>query len=243
MNAEMENLAEKKVGRIVADNFRTAQVFSRYGIDFCCKGGITLQAACEMNGASAESVLRDLEKTMTRPEEVHFKDFGMTDLIDYIVTKHHRYVEQTIPALKAYLEKLEQVHGDRHPELFEIRSLFFEAADALTIHMKKEELILFPYIKAMEEAQRSHFPLSKPHFGHIENPIHMMEDDHSAEGERFRAMSELSSAYTPPKDGCQTYRVAFAMLEEFEYDLHTHIHLENNILFPKALEAYDLMNS
>jgi regulator of cell morphogenesis and NO signaling len=243
MDTEMENLAEKKVGRIVADNFRTAQVFSQYGIDFCCKGGITLQAACELNGASVDSVLNDLEKTMTSPEEVHFKDFGMTDLIEYIVNMHHRYVEKTIPALKAYLQKLEHVHGDRHPELFEIRRLFFEAADALTVHMKKEELILFPYIKAMEEAYKSHFPLSKPHFGHIENPIHMMEDDHSAEGERFRIISELSHGYTPPRDGCQTYRVAFAMLEEFEYDLHTHIHLENNILFPKALEAFDLLNA
>jgi regulator of cell morphogenesis and NO signaling len=238
----MENLSKRKVGGIVAENFRAAKVFTEYGIDFCCKGGITLEKACEVNDVSMENILKDLENAVNIPEEVHFTDFGLTDLINHITNTHHRYVENSIPPLKAYLQKLVQVHGERHPELEQIKEQFFQAADALTTHMKKEELILFPYVKAMEEAKSSHFSLSKPHFGAIENPIHMMEDEHETEGERFRLISELSAGYQTPTDGCQTYKVAFAMLQEFEEDLHKHIHLENNILFPKATELYHQLN-
>ncbi|MFC4873411.1 iron-sulfur cluster repair di-iron protein [Negadavirga shengliensis] len=237
------NITQKKVGGIVAENFRTAKVFTEYGIDFCCKGGISLEAACEKNGVSMEDILKDLEQAVQTPEDVTYTDFGFSQLIDHIVNTHHKYVEDTVPALKAYLQKLSMVHGSRHPELHEIKDLFMESADALTIHMKKEEFVLFPYIKAMEEARNNHFSLSEPHFGHIDNPIHMMEDEHDAEGERFRRISELSDGYTPPSDGCQTYRVAFAMLREFEEDLHTHIHLENNILFPKATKLFNQMNA
>ncbi|MFD2200796.1 iron-sulfur cluster repair di-iron protein [Shivajiella indica] len=238
----IQELSNKKVGKIVAENFKTAQVFTKYGIDFCCKGGISLASACASKGVNLEQIQQDLNQALLVPEEVHYKDLGMTTLIDHIIKTHHSYVENTIPVLKAYLQKLETVHGQRHPELFEIRQLFFDAADALTAHMKKEEFILFPYIKAMEESYKSHFTLSLPHFGHIDNPIAMMEEEHDTEGERFRIISELSQEYTPPVDGCQTYRVAFAMLKEFENDLHTHIHLENNILFPKAKAMFSAMN-
>lgn len=238
----MENLSKRKVGGIVAENFRAAKVFTEYGIDFCCKGSVTLEKACEVDDVPMESILKDLANAVNLPEEVHFTDFGLTDLINHITTTHHSYVENSIPALKAYLQKLVLVHGGRHPELELIKDHFFNAADALTTHMKKEELILFPYIKAMEEAKSSHFALSKPHFGTIENPIHMMEHEHDTEGERFRKISELSGGYQTPTDGCQTYKVAFAMLQEFEEDLHKHIHLENNILFPKATELYHQLN-
>lgn len=234
----LQELANKKVGSIVADNFKTAQVFTNYGIDFCCKGGIKLTDACEKNNISLEAIIEDLEKAVIVSDDVHYLDFNLTKLIDHIIETHHYYVERTIPTLKAYLTKLSAVHGDRHPELYEITYEFMQAADALTTHMKKEELILFPFIKAMEEANRSQFPLSQPHFGDIANPIAMMEHEHDTEGERFRKISALSNTYTCPPDGCQTYRVAFAMLQEFEQDLHTHIHLENNILFPKAQTLY-----
>lgn len=239
----MSTIAQKKVGGIVAENFRTAKVFTNYGIDFCCKGGITLEAACAKNGISLESITKELETEFNNPEEVHYSEFSLTQLIDYIISNHHHYVENSIPSLKAYLQKIAHVHGERHPDLHTIKDLFFAAAEALSAHLKKEELILFPYIKAMDEANSSHFHLSKPHFGHIENPIHMMEEDHDMEGERFRQISKLCNNYMTPSDGCQTYRVAFAMLKEFEEDLHTHIHLENNILFPKAIALYNQMNA
>ncbi|MFC3414327.1 iron-sulfur cluster repair di-iron protein [Algoriphagus hitonicola] len=239
----METLLEKKVGGIVAENFRTARVFNQYGIDFCCKGGIKLTDACEKKGVSATQVAAELEEAIRETDAVDYRQFSLSQLIDHIVTTHHKYVEDTIPALKFFTEKIEKVHGDRHPELSEIRKEFAQAADALTIHMKKEEFVLFPFIKAMQDAKMSGFPLSEPHFGHIENPIHMMEDDHEIEGDRFRRISDLTSEYTAPADACQTYRVAFSMLQEFEQDLHKHIHLENNILFPSALQLFKELNN
>lgn len=238
----METLLEKKVGGIVAENFRTARVFNQYGIDFCCKGGIKLNDACEKKGLSANQVASELLEAIKEVDAVDYRQFSMSDLIDHIIKTHHKYVEDTIPALKFFTEKIEKVHGDNHPELAEIKREFDEAADALTVHMKKEEFVLFPFVKAMEESKANGFTLSEPHFGHIENPIHMMEDDHEAEGERFRRISSLTENYTPPADACQTYKVAFSMLQEFEQDLHKHIHLENNILFPSALETFKELN-
>lgn len=236
-------ISEKKVGSIVAGNFRTAKVFTHYGIDFCCKGGIKLSDACEKHGVDLDQISAELEEVVQQQDETHYQDYGMTELVDRIVGVHHKYVETTIPALKYYLEKIANVHGDRHPELIEIRDEFFNTADALTSHMKKEEFILFPYIKAMESAQKNNFQLSPAHFGAIENPIAMMEEEHDTEGERFRKIAALSNAYTPPTDACQTYKVAFALLQEFENDLHTHIHLENNILFPQAKEVFHSLNA
>ncbi|WP_297336133.1 iron-sulfur cluster repair di-iron protein [Algoriphagus sp.] len=239
----MEALFDKKVGGIVAENFRAARVFNQYGIDFCCKGGIKLADACERKGLSAAQVAAELQEAIKEADAVDYRQYSLSQLIDHIVTTHHKYVEDTIPALKFFTEKIEKVHGGHHPELSEIRQEFAKAADALTIHMKKEEFVLFPFIKAMQDAKLSSFSLSEPHFGHIENPIHMMEDDHQAEGERFRRISNLSAGYHPPADACQTYRVAFSMLEEFEQDLHKHIHLENNILFPGALQLFKELNN
>lgn len=239
----MATIEEKKVGKIVAENFRTAKVFTEYGIDFCCKGAVKLSDACSTRGLDLDQVVEKLEVVMRVADQSPYQEMSLSQLIDHIVNVHHNYVEETIPALKFYVDKIERVHGDRHAELTAIRQEFFEAADALTIHMKKEEFVLFPYIKAMEEAQLNNFPLSKPHFGHIENPIAMMEDEHDTEGERFRRIDSLTQGYTPPVDACQTYRVAFSMLQEFEEDLHTHIHLENNVLFPKAQVLYSELNS
>lgn len=239
----MNEIAEQKVGSIVADNFRTAKIFTDYGIDFCCKGGVKLSEACEKKGVNLDEISTDLKKAVDQQDDTHYQDFGMTDLVDHIVNVHHKYVETTIPSLKFYVEKIAKVHGDKHPELLVIKDEFFTTANALTTHMKKEEFILFPYIKAMESAEKNHFPLSPAHFGDIENPIAMMEEEHETEGDRFRKISELTNNYTPPADACQTYIVALAMLQEFESDLHTHIHLENNILFPVARKVFHSLNA
>lgn len=237
----MENLKETKVSKIVAQNYKTAKVFSKYGIDFCCNGGIPLSEACEQNNVNADQVVEEVEQELAKADEVDYKLMKQSDLVDLIVDKHHKYVEDTIPILQAYLNKLCEVHGERHPELFDVKRYFDQTAGALTTHMKKEELILFPFIKKMEAAYEKDEVLPTPDFGHIENPINMMEDEHSEEGERLRKVSEITSDYTCPPDGCQTYRVAYAVLEEFENDLHKHIHLENNILFPKAKDLFAKM--
>lgn len=234
-----ENLLSKKVGRIVADDFRTAAVFSNRGIDFCCSGGITLKEACEVNQVSSEAVVEELNKLDGDLKVTTFKNMNQEELINHVVNTHHLYVTNALPVLKAYLDKLCKVHGERHPELFEIRDEFDSASNELTMHMKKEEMILFPYLIAMYRAEKDNYPLSPPHFGHVGNPIKLMEEEHDTEGARFRRINKLSSGYTPPPGACQTYKVAYAMLREFESDLHTHIHIENNLIFPIARKMYD----
>lgn len=241
MNNAMQDLANTKVSKIVAKNFKTAKVFSAYGIDFCCNGGIPLSEACEQKSIDLQQVVDQLQVALAEPQSVDYLSMNMSDLADHIVTVHHGYVNQTMPILRAYLDKLSRVHGERHPELHQIRQLFEETVGNLTMHMKKEELILFPYIQTMNTAQHNGHELPKPHFGHINNPIHMMQEEHETEGARLREIAQLTNNYTCPSDGCQTYRVAFAVLDEFEKDLHTHIHLENNILFPRALELFAQM--
>ena len=231
----------KTVGNIVADDFRAAGVFSKLGIDFCCKGNQTIDEVCEKKGIDKFALLTELDKA-TSPntnQSIDFKSWELDLLIDYIEKKHHRYVEEKIPQLLSFLNKIEQVHGVQHPELFEIKKLFKRSADELTQHMKKEELILFPFIKKMVEANRNNESLNNPGFGSVTNPIAMMMEEHENEGERFEKIVELSNNYTAPSNACNTYKVTYQMLQEFETDLHTHIHLENNILFPSAVILQD----
>ena len=148
-----------------------------------------------------------------------------------------------IPEIKLYLNKICKVHGEKHPELLEIQKLFNESAGDLTKHMKKEELILFPFIKKIATAKKEQTELAKPPFGSIENPINMMHHEHDDEGERFRKIAALSNNYTPPNDACNSYKVAFSLLKDFEEDLHKHIHLENNILFKRAIETEQTLNN
>ena len=226
----------KTIGEMVADDFRTASVFSANKIDFCCKGNRTLDEVCNQKGLDVYDVLAQLEKaTASNNNTIDFNTWELDLLIDYIEKKHHRYVEEKAPILLSFILKLEQVHGAAHPELFEIKNLFKRTADELTQHMKKEEVILLPYIKQMVEAARNKTTLSAPGLGTVANPIAMMMEEHENEGNRFEKIVAISNNYTPPADGCNTYKVTFQMLQEFESDLHTHIHLENNILFPKAI--------
>ncbi|MBO4234318.1 iron-sulfur cluster repair di-iron protein [Riemerella anatipestifer] len=231
------NLQTKLIGEIVADDFRTAAVFKKHKIDFCCKGGRTIAEACESKNIDPQKIYDDLEQIPSAEvSEIDFKSFPLDLLADYVEKTHHRYVEEKIPILQAFLEKLCKVHGQRHPELLEIKTLFNESAQDLSAHLKKEELILFPFIRAMVNTKISGQPFVAAPFGTVENPISMMKHEHDTEGERFRKIAALTSDYTPPADACNTYKVTYAMLEEFENDLHRHIHIENNILFPKAIK-------
>lgn len=224
------------IGAMVAEDFRTAAVFKKYGIDFCCKGGRTIADACEKKNIDEQKIYEEIENLpKSGGANIDFTSWPLDLLADYVEKTHHRYVEEKTPVLQAFLDKLCKVHGDRHPELFEIRELFDESAKDLAAHMKKEELILFPFVRNMIKAQQTGEALRQPHFGTVENPVNMMQHEHTVEGERFEKIATLTDGYTPPADACNTYKVAFAMLQDFENDLHTHIHLENNILFPKSI--------
>ncbi|MCQ9640940.1 iron-sulfur cluster repair di-iron protein [Chryseobacterium sp. WG14] len=225
------------IGNIVAEDFRTAAIFKRHGIDFCCKGGRTIEEACTSKKLDPEKVYAELESLPANEgSSMDFGSWPLDLLTDYIEKKHHRYVEEKTTVLQAFLDKLCKVHGNRHPELFEINTLFNESAHDLAAHMKKEELILFPFVRNMIKAKISGEVLPHPAFGTVENPVSMMQHEHSVEGDRFRRIAEITNEYLPPADACNTYKVAFAMLQDFENDLHKHIHLENNILFPKAIQ-------
>lgn len=226
------------IGELVAQDYRAASVFKKHGIDFCCQGNRTIQDACEAKNIDVSTVIADLNEANKTSKEssIDYQSWPMDLLVDYIEKKHHRYVENKTQEIKPYLDKICRVHGDRHPELLEINNLFNEAAGELAAHMKKEELILFPFVRKIAKAKQENAKLEAPHFGTVENPIQMMMHEHNTEGERFRKIENLSNNYTPPIDACNTYRVTFALLKEFEADLHMHIHLENNILFPKAID-------
>lgn len=233
----METLDQKTIGEYVAQDFRTAALFSKYGIDFCCKGNRSIEEVCDKKDISPEALLEQLNAVLATKNDsgIDFKSWPLDLLADYIEKTHHRYVEEKIPVLLQFLDKLCKVHGATHPELFEINELFKGCAGELTQHMKKEELILFPFIKKMVKASITDELLLQPPFGSINNPIAMMMEEHEAEGDRFVKIVALTNNYTPPSDACNTYKVTFSMLNDFEQDLHKHIHLENNILFPKAV--------
>ena len=228
---------KKTVGSFVTENYRTASIFDKYGIDYCCRGNRSLDEACNEVAADKQAVLNELEiLTDDKPADDNDPAHWPLDLLaDYIEKKHHRYVEKAIPELFAYLEKVVNAHGSKHPEVKEIAEHFKQSAGELTKHMKKEELLLFPYIKKMVEAENHGGPRPKAMFGNVQNPIAMMMQEHENEGERFRLIAGLSNNYEAPADGCNTYRVTYGLLKAFQDDLHRHIHLENNILFPKAI--------
>ena len=233
----MNTIENTTIGEFVAKDFRTAAVFSKFGIDFCCKGNRTIEEASEKKGADSQTILAEIKTVLESKTDnsIDFKSWPLDLLADYIEKTHHRYVVEKTQVLLPFLSKLCKVHGAHHPELFEINELFIGCSGELAQHMKKEELILFPFIKKMVEATLTDKLISQPHFGTVENPIEMMKHEHENEGERFRKIALLTSNYVPPADACNTYKVTFAMLQEFEQDLHKHIHLENNILFPAAV--------
>ena len=231
----MHFTGETTVGSIVAEDFRTAAVFHEFGIDFCCGGRRTLADACRERDVEPASVLSALSRSCSVPGIApRFDEWSPETLIGYIVGTHHAYVRQAMPLLIAHTQKLAAAHGTRHPELHEVARLMQQVAGEMSSHMIKEEQILFPYIAAAAESVEHGTPAPASPFGSIDNPIAMMEAEHDAAGEAMASMRSLTGGFVPPPDGCTTYRVALQELEAFERDLHTHVHLENNILFPRA---------
>lgn len=234
----MVSTAQTLIRDVVADDFRTAVVFQRHGLDFCCGGGRSIAEASQAKGVDPDVIMGELAALRETPNDgaPAFNTWGLDLLVDYIVDNHHRFVRRLTPALKAYTEKVARVHGANHPETVKIAGLFDKIATDLTMHMQKEENILFPYIKALAEADRTGTPLPVPFFGAIENPIRMMEAEHADAGNDMEQIRTLSNTFTPPAEACTTFRVSYQELQAFECDLHQHVHLENNILFPKAIE-------
>jgi regulator of cell morphogenesis and NO signaling len=233
MSEALDNLT---VGDIVANDFRAAGVFERFGIDFCCGGKRSLVEACRTASADPTVVIRELETLPAGPKgDDDGVNWPLDRLVDYIESTHHVYVRAALPRIAGFIAKLVEVHGTRHPELRLVGAAFRRLADDLSQHLLKEEQILFPYVRDLaEHAGELCGGLLSP-FGSVENPIRMMEREHRDAGDELQMIRELTRGYTTPADGCTTFAVCMAELREFERDLHRHIHLENNVLFPKAI--------
>lgn len=233
----MVNLRTTTIKDIVTTNFHAAAIFEKYSLDFCCRGGKTIEEAANEKGIDPLIVLKEVLNISSNTDYANrFNDWEPDFLIDYIVQNHHSYVAKMIPVICAHAHKVSAVHGSNHPEVIEIAHRFDDIATELQSHMQKEEQILFPYITALCDAKRTGSKTFPPSFGSVQNPIRMMESEHQRAGDEMYSIRALSNGYAPPDDACTTYRIEFQELQEFERDLHQHIHLENNILFPKAVE-------
>lgn len=233
-----EGQDEETIGELVAKDFRKAQVFKKLGIDFCCGGKKTLTEVCDKKGIDIHKVEAELAAISGdgQPSGQNFQKWDLGFLADYIANTHHTYVRDSIPFLSEISQKVARVHGDRHPELIKVAQSFARVAQDLSMHMMKEENILFPYIKEMAGAKKSGTSLPASHFASVANPIQVMEMEHETVGEDLSEIRELTNDFELPADACASYTVLFQKLQEFESDLFQHVHLENNILFPKALD-------
>jgi len=217
---------------------QTIPVFEKLGIDYCCGGNRPLDEACTVANLKIEEVLRSLESAIaepSRPSAQELQSGPLAELISHIVRTHHVFVRSQISEIGRLLEKVYSKHGVNHPEIGEIRETFAGLGGELTTHLMKEENILFPYIERMEESALQGEPILPPRFGTVENPVRMMEHEHDDAGAALRKLRKASGDYTPPADACTSFRALYTALTNFEKDLHQHIHLENNVLFPRAL--------
>lgn len=238
----MNEILTKSLAQIVNTNHRAAIVFEKYHLDFCCKGKRSLQEACTEKELKIEEVIADLERTEQingSLTAVDYSTMSLAQLSEYIVLTHHSYVKKEMPAILGYLQKVAFKHGDRHPEMIKVLQLFTAVKEEMEHHMQKEELVLFPRIKEVERIVAEKREIIINHT-YLASPIHMMEQEHDHAGSLLAEIRQLTDNYTPPADACTTYRLSYAALEAFELDLHRHVHLENNILFPKALELFNV---
>lgn len=224
----------KTLGEFAAEDMQNALVLKKFGLDFCCGGKQTLEEACARKQLNPGVVYRAMEAA--KPEvpgpNLRYREWPAGFLADFIVQTHHVFVRKTLPDLVAFATKVARVHGDRHPELHELLDIVHALNEEMMSHMHKEEHILFPYIKALDGDS------GKPGhcFPSVQSPIRVMEMEHEHAGGLVARAREITNQFTPPEGACGSYRLLFQLLEEFESDLHIHVHLENNILFPAAIQ-------
>ncbi|HEX2787417.1 MAG TPA: iron-sulfur cluster repair di-iron protein [Ignavibacteria bacterium] len=230
----MEINTQTKVSDVIKFNYKTTELFEKLGIDFCCGGKKSLSEACANKNINLDSLLNDL-KNYSFNNDV-FNDWELDFLADYIVNAHHTYLRKVLPRIKGHLKTLSEKHSVKYPELIEINSEYEKLQNELEEHMLKEENILFPYIKTLVNAGRDNSTLNTPPFGSIDNPISVMEREHAEAGNFLETIRNLTNDFLIEDSFCNTHRITYNELEELNNDLHKHIHLENNILFPKAKE-------
>jgi regulator of cell morphogenesis and NO signaling len=241
MNYDIDKMT---VAEVVTKNIKTADIFKSNGIDFCCGGNVSVKEICKKKAVDYDKLKAQIDSLENKVDKhLNFDSWDLDFLADYIVNTHHNYVTEANNLITQYSNKVAKVHGSHNPEVIEINELFMTVADELNLHMHKEEMILFPFIRKLANAKKLKKNIDPPHFGSIKNPINMMELEHIDAGDIMKKISKLSNNFTPPDHACNTYRALYAKLEEYQADLFQHIHLENNILFPKAIKLeHELLN-
>jgi regulator of cell morphogenesis and NO signaling len=239
----MKDVKEKTVAEIVSENIKTAHVFKKMGIDFCCGGNINIVEVCQKKGINPNELIENLLDATNVVSSSHdFKSWDLDFLCDFITNTHHKYVKEASIQLTQYSEKVAKVHGAHYPQVVRINEIRRDLLLELFQHMDKEERILFPTIKRMVQCNNMGEVYDLPGFGTIQNPINQMEAEHDGAGDLLKELSAITEGYNPPEGACNTFRALYAKLEEFQDDLFQHIHLENNILFPKAIALEKQIN-
>lgn len=230
-----QTLSQKPVGQIVAEDYRASQVLRSYGLDFCCGGGRTLEKACNAKKINLDEVVSELKALeLADNTEDNYNEWTLDFLVDYIVNNHHSFVRKMLPELNFYAEKVARVHGERDPELYDILQNVRMLQSEMLGHLQKEEEELFPQVKEMVQQKKT---------GSVKAAIvEALKDEHDKAGELMAQIEALTNGFNPPENACASYRVLFQNLEGFQKDLHKHVHLENNILFPKALQLENRLN-
>jgi regulator of cell morphogenesis and NO signaling len=222
------------------------KVFEQYGIDYCCGGAHSLNDACKAAQVPLDDVLTCLIE-LASGSDLHpahdWQKESLGALVNHLLQTHHVFTRQELMRIAKQLDKVCAVHAQNHPELLRLRDLFNILKSDLIPHMIKEESVLFPYIKAIEAAQAAHRTPPTPFFNTVRNPVRMMMMEHDNAGELLRIIRTMTGNYTPPADACASFRALYEALQALEADLHQHIHLENNILFPRTLEIEKMLQA
>ena len=231
-------VTENTIGEIVADDYRTAAVFEKHGIDFCCGGQIALAVICQAKGVDPAAITREIEAVKRTPldHNQNFTAWPLAFLADYIIHTHHAYLKDHTGQIAAYVQKIAEVHGAHHPEVVEIAAIFAKIATDLAAHLREEEAVCFPAIKRGEAARTAGAGVDASDRDTIQRSLATLRHEHEAIGEATHTIRRLAQGFAIPADVCNTFRVTYQELNAFEADLHKHVHLENNILFTKAAQ-------
>jgi regulator of cell morphogenesis and NO signaling len=232
------------VREIALEQPTAIRVFEQFGIDYCCGGRKPLAEACAAGNLEVAKVIAALEAAAKKPypDGENWTGKSLESLSSHIVATHHAYVKRELPRLAQLAQKIVNRHGSTKAELPVIAATLTQLDEELSQHLAKEEAVLFPYVASLEQSVS--LGAAKPHscFGTVANPIAMMTREHDVAGTLMAEIHRLSGAFTTPEDACPTFHAFYDGLREFERDLHQHIHLENNILFPRAIELEELSN-
>jgi len=236
----LKDISNKTIGEIVADDYRTAKVFEDHGIDFCCGGKIALSAICRDKGIELAVIEQELAavKVAALDRSLNYTAWELPFLMDFIVNTHHAYLHENMEQISGYVRKIAEVHGANHPEVLEIAEIFGKIVPDLADHLRYEEEVFFPAIKRIDTAGKSVTIPDMIDLESVRAGLEKLQREHEEVGDAIHRIRHLAKDYEIPGDVCNTFMLTYQKLKEFEDDLHKHVHLENNILFPKAAQLF-----